>query len=77
MDLYLRPDLIKSEVTKPEEGEDFGKPVSTRDPDKCVGDEISHLVKDKDYEQKRAVAAAYSICKHPDKKKSIDLVLER
>jgi hypothetical protein len=59
------------------EGEPFGKPVSTRDPDKCVSEEISHLVKDKDYEQKRAVAAAYNICKHPDKRsKSIDLILE-
>ncbi len=79
MNLYLRADLIKAEVTKPDddEGEKLGKPVHTRDPDKCVSEEISHLVKEKDYPQKRAVAAAYSMCKYPDRQnKSIDLMIE-
>jgi hypothetical protein len=38
-----------------EEGEDFGKPAAS------VSEEISHLMKDKDYPQDRAVAAALSM----------------
>lgn len=43
-----------------EEGEDFGKPAAT------VSEEISHLIKEKDYPQKRAVAAALSMERRGD-----------
>jgi hypothetical protein len=42
------------------EGEDFGKPAST------VSEEISHLVKEKGYPQKRAIAAALSMKRRGD-----------
>lgn len=42
------------------EGEDFGKPAST------VSQEISHLIKEKGYPQKRAVAAALSMKRRGD-----------
>lgn len=77
--IYL--DLHKA-VTKPDEdeGESFGKPVSEKakeDPNTCMSEEISHLIKDKGYSQKRAVAAAYSICDHPKSrtKKGLKLYL--
>lgn len=77
MKLFLKPCLYNTRCSAklviksnriPEEGEDFGKPVSTRDPDECMSEEIKHLINEKDYPQKRAVAAAYSICKHPKQK---------
>jgi hypothetical protein len=55
-------------VTVPSEGEDFGKPASS------VSEEISHLIKEKDYPQKRAVAAALSMERRGDfgKKKKVE-----
>lgn len=52
------------------EGEDFGKPAAT------VSEEIRHLMKEKDYPQKRAVAAALSMERRGDiKEKSLYLAL--
>lgn len=45
------------------EGEGFGKPAET------VSEEVSHLMKEKDYPQKRAVAAALSMQRRGDIKK--------
>lgn len=47
--------LSKAEKIPDEDSEDFGKPAAT------VSEEISHLIKEKDYPQDRAVAAALSM----------------
>ena len=47
---------------------EMAKAISKKDPNECVSEEISHLIKEKDYEQKRAIAAAYNICKHPNRR---------
>jgi hypothetical protein len=52
------------------EGEDFGKPAST------VSEEVSHLMKEKGYPQKRAVAAALDMERRGDiQKKSLYISL--
>ena len=51
------------------DGADFGKPAAT------VSEEISHLVKDKEYPQKRAVAAALSMQREGKIKKGLGLYL--
>ena len=51
-----------------EKSEDFGKPMPKREGESTnehVGRIISHLMKDKGYDQKRAIAAAYSMAGHP------------
>jgi hypothetical protein len=63
-------------------GEGFGKPMEKRkgeSSNEFMSRVISHLVKDKGYDQKRAVAAAYRMTGHPKAgkpvEKSIQLVL--
>lgn len=62
--------------------EEFGKPVSRREGESSnefMSRIIRHLVEDKGYDQKRAVAAAYRMTDHPKAgnkvKKSIPLIL--
>jgi len=50
------------------EGEEFGKPIVKREGESSndfMSRIISHLMKDKGYDQKRAIAAAYSMSGHP------------
>ena len=66
----------------PPKGESFGKPMARRKEesvDDFMSRIVSHLVKDKGYDQKRAVATAYSMSGRPQAgkpvKKSIGLYL--
>jgi hypothetical protein len=68
-------DMFKSETIPDEDAEPLSKPAST------VSEEISHLVKEKKYPQKRAVAAALAMqragkIKKSDTFKSIILYLD-
>jgi hypothetical protein len=57
--------LIKSTIPS---GEDFGKPMARRKDESSnefMSRIVSHLVKDKGYDQQRAVAAAYNMSGHP------------